>query len=42
MAGLRDRASGAIEEAVDLYEAKGNVVGSARATSTFEHITTLT
>ena len=42
MAGLRDQASEAIEEAVDLYEAKGNVVGSAQATSTFQHIRTLT
>jgi DNA-binding SARP family transcriptional activator len=37
-AGLRDRASEVIDEAVTLYEQKGNVVGAAQASSIFEHL----
>lgn len=36
-AGLRDRASEAINGAVNLYEKKGNVVGAAQASSIIEH-----
>jgi tetratricopeptide (TPR) repeat protein len=37
-AGIRDRASEVIDEAVTLYEQKGNVVGAAQASSIFEHL----
>jgi hypothetical protein len=36
-AGLRDRASEAIHEAINLYENRGNVVGAAQANSIIEH-----